>query len=367
MPNTNVRVDMKGDIAHTLQANNQMDPGSLRPFVGSDGRAYISVYKGSGDREDPKNYVTQSINVNATLRRDEWKRLDEAVIGIAESRLGGIDDLVSNGLTYDLGNGMGTTVLEWHDVSDALTAELTMDGLARAENDRPEWQHNYLPIPIIHADYEINTRALTVSRNMGNGIDTTMAERATRKIKLKLEQMLFTDTEYAWGAVDSRSRNSIYSYLNHPDRDTQTLGTNWDDSSASGKDIVDQVLTWKQAMLNNFQQGPFMLYIPTAYETKLDEDYVHVTPDTRTTGTIRERIMKISGIKGIKVVDTLTADNVLLVQMSRETVRLVRGMGIQNVQWTEEGRFVTKYKVMTIQVPQIRSDQDGKCGVVHAS
>ena len=373
MPTTNVNVDMRGEIANHLQQieGGRMDPGSLRPFVGNDGRAYMSVYSGSGDREDPKNYSTSLLNTNATLRRDEWKRLDDAVIGISEERLGGVDDLVSAGLTYDLGNGMGTTVLEWHDVSDALEAELTMDGLPRAENDRPEWQHNYLPIPIIHADYEINTRALTVSRNMGNAIDTTMAERATRKINLKLEQMLFTNTTYAWGNKDSRDRNAIYSYVNFPDRDTQTLGTPWDtpDSSGAptGKDIVTQIIGWKQAMIDNYQHGPFQLYIPTKYETIMDEDYVDTNPDTRTTGTIRERILKIGAIRGIKVIDTLPANNVLMVQMNRETVRLVRGMGIQNVQWKEEGNFVTKYKVMTIQVPQIRSDQNGKCGIVHAS
>ena len=302
-----------------------------------------------------------------TLRRDEWKRLDEAVIDVAEYRLGGVNDLVSAGLTYDLGNGMGTTVLEWHDVSSALTAELTMDGLPRAQNDRPVWQHNYLPIPILHADYEINTRALTVSRNMGNAIDTTMAERATRSIAESLENMLFTDTSYSFGETDSRSRNTIYSYINFPDRLTETLGTNWDASAATGKTIVDQVISWKQASINNKFYGPWKIYIPTAYETVLDQDYVDTNPDTRTTGTIRERILNISGITGIMVVDTLPDDNIVMVQLTSDVVRLVRGMPIQNVQWTEEGQFVTKYKVMTIQVPQIRSDQEGKTGLIHIS
>jgi hypothetical protein len=75
--------------------------------------------------------------------------------------------------------------------------------------------------------------------------------------------------------------------------------------------------------------------------------------------------LKIAGIQGIKVIDTLPADNVLLVEMNSDNVRLIQGMGIQNVQWQEEGRFITKYKVMTIQVPQIRSDQNGACGIVH--
>jgi hypothetical protein len=41
-------------------------------------------------------------------------------------------------------------------------------------------------------------------------------------------------------------------------------------------------------------------------------------------------------------------------------------MAVQNVQWQTEGNFVNKYKVLTIQVPQIRSDDNNACGVLHA-
>lgn len=350
----------QGEVAGLL-AQGSLNPYAMRPFIDhKTGKSYISVFKG-GDVSDPKNYKTVPIQTNGTLRRDEWKTLDEAVLGISESRLGGVQDLIDMGLTYTLGNAMGTTVLEWHDVSDALEADLTMDGVTKAVGDRPNFQFNYLPIPIIHCDYEINARSLATSRNMGNGIDVTLAERAARKVAEKLENMLFTNTTYGYGALDDRSRNSIYSYINHPDRNQVTLGTTWDDSSKTAAAILADVLSMKLSAINANHFGPYKLYIPTGYETVLDEDYDPTTPGT----TIRERILKISGITGIKVIDTLTADNVLLVQMTSDVVRLVRGMGLQNVEWTTEGRFVHKYKVLTIQVPQIRSDQEGRSGIVH--
>jgi hypothetical protein len=220
-------------------------------------------------------------------------------------------------------------------------------------------------LPIIHADYEINSRQLAASRSLGQGIDVTMAERAARKVNLLLEQMLFTDTTYAWGDTDDRSRNQIRSYLNHPDRNTVTLSTygGWTASAATGATILASVLAMKQASMDAYHYGPWHLYIPSAYETVLDEDYDTTTPGT----TIRERINKIDGINKIQVVDTLTAANVLLVQMTSDVVRLVNGMGIQNVEWQTEGKFITNYKVMTIQVPQIRSDQAGNSGIVHMS
>jgi len=357
--NTNVdfisKGQVQGEVASMFQVNGRMDPGAMRPWINpKDGRAYITVFKG-GDPKKPTSYKAVPINTNATLRRDEWKQLDEAILKISESRLGGVQDLVANGLVYNLGNAMGTTVLEWHDVSDAMEASLTMDGVTRSQGDRPSFGVHYLPIPIIHVDYEINARVLAASRSLGNPLDTTAAERAARKVNEKLEEMLFTNTTYTFGG------GTIYSYINHPDRNTVSLSANWDSSSKTAAQILADVISMKQESINNYHYGPWMLYIPTAYETILDEDYDTTTPGT----TIRERILKVSGIKGVKVIDTLPANNVLLVQMTSDVVRLVRGMGITNVEWTTEGRFVNKYKVLTIQVPQIRSDQNGKSGIVH--
>jgi uncharacterized linocin/CFP29 family protein len=239
-----------------------------------------------------------------------------------------------------------------------------MDGVTRSIGDRPTFQHNYLPIPIIHVDYEINARVLEASRRLGNPLDTTAAERAARKVLEKLENMLFTDTSYSYGEKDSRNLNTIYSLVNHPDRNLVNLTTNWDASAMTAAGILQDVQEMKQASINAYHYGPWMLYVPTAYETVLDDDYDAAGSSLM---TIRERILKLGGILGIKVVDTLAANNVLLVQMTPDVVRIVRGMDLRNVEWQTEGGMVTKFKVMTIQVPQIRSDMNKKSGIVHLS
>jgi len=356
----------QGDIARRMLQDRKLDPNRMRPFE-EDGESYFSIYKG-GDPTLESNYeIIPALNTNATLRRDEWKALDEAVVRAADYRLGGIDDLIAKGLTFQLGNAMGTTVLEWHDVQGNLEASISMDGVSRAENNRPDFKYNYMPIPIIHVDYEINFRELETSRNMGNALDTTMAERATRAVKEQLENMLFTNTTFAYGEKDAHNRNKIYSYVNHPDRNLATLQFAWDDSATTGKDIVDEIISWKQASIDDRHYGPWQIYIPPAYETKLDEDYTDSNPDTRPGTTIRQRIMAIDKIAGIKVIDTLAADNVLFIQMTPDVVRLVQGLPLQNVEWQTEGKFVTKFKVLTIQVPQIRSDADGRSGLLHIS
>jgi hypothetical protein len=354
-----------GEVAREIVTGNRIDVGNRRPWMDpKTGRSYITVYVG-GDPTHKASWRNVPLSVNATLRRDEWKALDDALVMIAEQRLQGVADLKSRGLVYTLGNGMGTTVLEWHDVSDALEAGISMDGVNRHQNDRPKYEHNYMPLPIVSCDYQLNERELSVSRRMGNPLDTTLAERAARKVNEKLEEMLFTNTTYSYGGKDDKDRNTIYSYINHPDRNQVTLSTygSWDDDSATtAENIIDSVRAMKQASLNAYHFGPWVLYIPATYETRMDDDF-----DTsgQSTQTIRDRILKINGVQDVKVIDKLPTDNVLLVEMSSDVVRWVNGLSMQNVEWSTEGGMIHKYKVMTIQVPQIRADQTGKSGVVH--
>jgi hypothetical protein len=355
----------QGSVGGFQIVNGKLDPGRMRPYAkldqaGNPLGTYVTCYKGIGSPEDAANYheqmITNAFHVNdSTLRPTEWRQLDQAIVPEAQTRLGGIADLVANGLVYNLGNAMGTTVLEWHDQSGIMEADVTMDGITRGKNNRPVYGVKYLPIPIIHVDYEIGARALAASRGLGNPLDTTDAAMARRAVDLKLEQMLFSDVSYTYGS------GTISSYVNYTDKDDVILTKHWDASGKTGAEILADVQSMKAAAVASLHFGPFMLYIPTAYEAVLDNDY----SSSKGTNTIRERILQLPSIKGIKTIDTLAADNVLLVQMTSDVVRLVQGMGIQNVQWGVEGNMITKFKVMTIQVPQIRSDHNGKTGIVH--
>lgn len=351
-----------GNRLETVQSfftNRTGDANSMRPFIADDGNAYILTYNGRGDKNDPKNYSKRMVG-NAVLRYDEWRALDQAVVRIAEQRLVGFDDLRRNGLVYPLGNAMGTTVLTWQQMSDAMEAVVSMDPVRRSKNDRVAFSTEHTPIPVIHSDYELSERALMESRNRGNGLDTLSAERAARKVAEKLEDMLFGSA-----SVLTYGGGTIYTYLTHPDINTIAISGNWDDTSGPAEAIIADVIAMKQALINDKFYGPYMLYIPTAYETVLDEDY-------KSTGagmsqTIAQRILQIKNIQGIQVVDRLPANTVLMVCMQKDVVDLIDGMPIQNVQWDSEGGFLHNYKVMTIQVPRIKSDYDGRCGVVKLS
>lgn len=295
------------------------------------------------------------LRTNATLRKDEWKHFDQAVLDVARQRLVGAQDLISRGLTYNLANGLGQMVLEYEKQSDFGEARMDMTGEARGPGDRPEFTLGYLPLPITHEDFQINVRALNASRNLGQSLDTTQAAVASRKVSEKIETVLFQGaSSYTFGG------GTIYGYTDFPSRNTVDLASNWDASGVTGDDILDDVRAMKQASIDDKHYGPWLLYVPTNYETVLDDDF-----KAQSDITIRERIKKISGIEDVKVADHLADDNIILTELRPETVRMVTGMQPTNIEWQTEGGMVFHFKVMAIMVPQLRADANGNCGIVH--
>lgn len=333
-----------GAVGQRLIANN-MDAGALRPYFGDNGRPYITV-----------NGVARP-TTNATLRKDEWKHLESAVLMAAKQRLVGVNDLYSRNLVYRISNGLGTTVFETQTMSDTEAAQVSMDAATRGRRDRPNFGIGYLPLPVVHKDFQIDARTLAASRNGGQPLDTIMAEDAGRMVAEKLETMLFNGlSTYTFGG------GTIYGYTDFTNRNTYTLTAHWDDSLASGTTILSDVLGMVQASIDDYHYGPWVLYIPTNYQTALGDDFKAASDKS-----IRQRLLEIDGIQDIKVADKLTADEVVLVSMNTDTVRMVEGLGIQMLEWESEGGMLLNYKVMGIMVPQIRSDYNSRCGIVHGS
>ena len=350
------------------EKGNVLDVGTMKPYFVVNNKTgkketYITVFTGkngkgqpTADRNDITAYQAVEVNATGTLRIDEWKLIDDKVLAISEQRLQGFQSLVKAGLTRNIGNGLESTVYTYETSSDAMEAVQTMDGLNKGQADRPVFDSVSVPLPITHSDYSFNARFLAEGRKKGQPISTFAAERATRKVNEKLESTLFTTYTYKDGG------GTLYSFLNHPSRNTGTYALGWETAAATGAKILTDVMTMKNALISAFHYGPYNIYIPTQYETKMDEDF-----KAESDITIRERLLKIENIQNIIVVDTLPDDTVLMVQVTNDVVEILDGMPIQNVQWDMEGGMVTNFKVMTIQVPVVRADQDGNSGVAHYS
>jgi len=214
-----------------------------------------------------------------------------------------------------------------------------------------------LPLPITHRDFYLNSRFLAASMTRGESLDTTNLRLAARKVSEKIEDTLFNGIpNYNF------SGGQIFGYTTFPQRNTVTLGTPWDNSGVDGEAILAQVLSMITAAHNDRMFGPYLIYVPTAYWIKLLEDF-----KTNSDKSIISRLMEIPTLTDIKVADFLTADNVLLIQMTQDVVDMVIAMQPSTVEWETQGGFQLNFKVLAIMVPRFKATDAGRSGIVHLS
>lgn len=343
-----------GNLA-SLLLNTGFSTGPLRPFIAENGRSYCDVVRNGGVLE-----AVPIQNTTALLRKDEWRLLDEAVVRAAQPRLRAVGDIRGMGLQYSIPNGMGKTIFEYEQQSDITDASTSMDGLARGQEDRSEYQMAGLPLPIMSKPFSISARQLANSRQGGSPIDTTNASLAGRKVaELGEKFLLGKASTYTYGGY------SIYGFTNHPKRNTKTL-TAGDAGGWSPAVFVTEVLDMKKKSQDDWFHGPWMLYNSPQWDAKLDNDYT-AQGGNSTTKTLRNRVREIDGIQDVKTLDYLTDWDLVLVQTTDDVVRMVIGMEMMTMQWESHGGLQLHYMVMGIMVPQLRYDINDNMGLVHGS
>ncbi len=328
-----------------------------RAVFGGDGGRWATAQLKAAMRAG-RGLTTDALRTLDTLRHEEWKHFDDALLAEAAIRLVGVGDLVSRGLVRPVANALGKMVFGYEKVTDMDAASVSLDGLARTSNDRQEFLLSQLPLPITHKDFYLNLRHLESSRSGGESLDTTQARTAGRVVSEGLENMLFNGGPQFGGLP-------IYGYRTHPNRHYYKFGNSnqpWSDTSKTGEEILADVLYALGKLQEARAYGPFVIYVSPAAGIRLEDDF-----KANSDKTIRQRLLEIESIAAIRTADVMTANDVVFVQMVMETAAWVQGIDLQTIQWDEYGGMQVNFKAMAIGVPLIRADVTGRSGVFHYS
>jgi uncharacterized linocin/CFP29 family protein len=300
------------------------------------------------------NLNIMSLRTNDVLRRDEWLLYDRTIVEVSRSRLIGVADLLNAGLRMDLANPFGTTVVQWDKSGDMTPANVNMSAVTEGERDRLEFTQGNLPVPITHKDFQLNIRTLEASRRGGQGLDVTTAAVATRKVNDALESMLFLGVNISVGG------GAIYGYTTFPSRNTGSVTASW--ATATGDQILTDILAMLTAMQGDNFFGPFVIYVPVGV-------YIHLLSDFKaaTQGSILDRVSGIPAIQAIRPTTLLTGTNIVMVQLTRDVVDMVVGFEPMPIMWETHGGMMINFKVLAIMVPRLKADSAGNSGIAHYS
>ena len=374
-----------GEVGSQL-AGCQYDPGMLRPYIDKHGQRCVTINAGMRYNHNTGKYEPHQKKVlisdlqarginspvfNATsLRKEEWLQLDTVVLRAARQRLRAWSDLAAAN-SFGGFNGMSKMILEHETMSDPGEAIVDMDGLTSGRTDAPKFQLEGLPLPITHSDFWFSARRLAVSRNTGTPLDTTMGEAAGRRVAEMIEKTYIgVETGITYGGASTYvggygRTSSVYGLTNFPSRLTKTNMTV--PTGSNPEATVADVLAMRNSLYGNKFYGPFMVYHSTDWDLYLDNDYARLGGNNANM-TLRDRLRAIEGITDVRRLDFLTSTfTMILVQMTADVARAVNGMDITTVQWESQGGMRVNFKVMCIQVPQLRADFNGNCGILHGT
>lgn len=352
-----------GDIGDMLMECNG-DVNVLRPYKDVKGRNRITVNTGKIDEKGNPVYKSEFTTNAATLRKDEWLRLDRVLIAERRKRLRAYADLRAAN-TYGGFDGFATMAIEHETIDDPGEAFVDYDGLTERQGATPHFGLDGLPLPIIHAPFWFSSRKLAISRKLGTPLSTTMASIATRRVMETVEKMTIGTLAGPALNVPSESQTyNIYGYTNHPNRITKTNITAPTATSWTGKTLVTEILDMISSLQDDGYYGPYMVYHSPAWSKYLDEDY----SDSKGDNTLRQRIEAIDEVQNFRRLDFFGSGyQLLVVEMTEDVARAVNGMEFSMVQWDSKGGFQKNFRVLGIQVPQIRSTINNKTGVAHGT
>ena len=293
------------------------------------------------------------LRTNATLPHDAWKAIDDTVQEVAEQRLNAMADLRSRGLVYPVKGGLGALYVYWQTMSEGGDAEQSMSGITAGARSNVDFGEKTIPMPITHVDFTVSIRKLMAMDNSpyGGDFDTTMVAQATRKVIEKLEYTMFYGSPVVIGG------NSLYGYMDYPHSNAlTTLTGNWTGTIANCETDVVKLIAEAES---HHHYGPFTLYVHSNEWTDLRQRWTYQDL------TYLDIIKNMSGIDDVKSSDQMTANDIVLVEMSRETVDLAVAVDLKVVEWPTHGGMQSNFKVMAVIAPRVKSDYDDNCGVVY--
>ena len=86
--------------------------------------------------------------------------------------------------------------------------------------------------------------------------------------------------------------------------------------------------------------------------------------DQKGNNTLKQRVKAIDDVQDMRKLNFMgTPLRIIVMQMTADVAEAVNGMEFSMIQWDTKGGMQKNFRVMGIQVPRVRSDINGRCGI----
>lgn len=300
------------------------------------------------------------IRANASLPKQAWVGIEDAVYPAMDDVLTIAADLRSAGLTIE--ESVDNKVTEWHKQDYDATATISMEPTTETDEGNVEYDLDGSPMPLIHSDFSIGFRDSGEGEISTQDIETLNAEGSGRAVAEAVERLILYGWEPTIGGEDlggTQDGYSMYGLTNHPSIHTGTLGDWLSNPEVIREDLKDGMA--RDLKDDNFRptdQG-YWVYVGEGLEDVLDD------PDPEGTGDrlVRDRIENLNFVGNFKVSQYLDDDAALMFRPTSDVVDLAIALEEQVVQW--EDPFRDYFKTVMGFTPRVKDTLRGQSGVAY--
>ena len=301
------------------------------------------------------NHIQKLRNNATTLRHEDWVHWDKVALGVSQSRLTIVKDLIAAGLVrtdFTLGDSLAL----YEKISEFTTGVVSMDG-ASSEKDALLFTTAGTPLPIFRKDFDLTDRQILASQERGGYLPTEGIKASTRIINEMQDSMI-------WNGLPAIASGGygVTGLTTAANRNTKAINNAWGSGTETPlADVTDMI---KKAR-DDFFYGPYVLYVSSDNWMYIHNDFSTVKGEK----TLKDRLELLPGmgVGSVREGTGLGDGTLVLVQMTDDVIQLNVAQSIITVPGIKTALFQNRFTTWSCMSITCKSDTTGKSGIVHAT
>ncbi|MFC6766008.1 bacteriocin [Natrinema soli] len=321
--------------------------------------AQFDLAAGIRSEEQVKNDL--ELTADSTMPVNSWINYEDDVLTEHDSS--------PNTLQYLIGAGFSTpsTLARYAHVQPMShggeqEADISMNARSRSRQDLPSYGLDGVGLPIIHSDWEIDSREFQASQEFGEDIDVRVAGDARDAIEDTEDELLFG----GWGgSVQTRDGPFGVRGLN-VDNDYVLSGSAAGDFGTA-QNVIDTFVGIHQEFEGQDEtdapsprQTGAIALIPSPQYTELTlQDYETSATDEPLMERLQRKFPYMTFIEAPR----LTPGNIVVMLNDTRYFEVVVAQGITSTSWDVDGGFGRRSKMLASRIPWVKEQPDGIYGI----
>lgn len=328
--------------------------------------AKFDVAAGIRSKESVTDDETLELAADTTMPVESWVEYDDTTLEEHDGPTNTLQRLISMGFSISSSLARYAYVRPMS-YGGEMEADVNMNARARSRQDLPTFGLDGVGQPIVHSDWEIDSREYQASQTYGEGLDASVAADAREAIEQTEDDILFN----SWsGTVGTQNGDFGVRGLN-TDAEmilpaTATAG--WEDP-----DAVISTLEEVQIQIENQgdegeapspRQVGAILLVPTEQMTAIQvADYETAATDEPLAARLDRKFPYLELVEAPR----LPSGNLVWMLNDTRYFSVVVAQGVTSTSWQVDGGFGRRSKMLASRMPWVRRQPDNIYGIVRVT